>query len=123
TARVFDAATGRALVTLAGHAGSVVTASFSPDGRSIVTASTDHTGKIFDAESGRELLPLLGHAAYVTGVAFSPDGRRVLTSSIDGTVVLHPTSVAEHLAIGCAILGREEGFAAQRRGCPPSVTR
>ena len=39
TARVWDAATGKALATLAGHEGSVSSAQFSPDGTRIVTAS------------------------------------------------------------------------------------
>ena len=39
TARVWDAATGKSLATLAGHEGDVMSAQFSPDGTRIVTAS------------------------------------------------------------------------------------
>ena len=63
----------------------VVSASFSPDGSRIVTASWDGTAKVWDAESGAELLTLKGHAAQVTSASFSPDGSRIVTGSVDNT--------------------------------------
>lgn len=45
--RVWEATTGRLVATLAGHTGAVNTASFSPDGRLIVTASTDRTARLW----------------------------------------------------------------------------
>ncbi len=41
TARLWDVATGRSLVTLKGHTDSVLGAVFSPDGRFIATPSHD----------------------------------------------------------------------------------
>ncbi|MBL8765097.1 MAG: hypothetical protein JNM07_12595, partial [Phycisphaerae bacterium] len=75
TARVWDAATGRELLKLEGHAGWVLSAAFSPDGARLVTASGDGTAIIHDArmpierwESGRRAAaggtprPGAGHA-------------------------------------------------------------
>ena len=45
TAKVWDVATGEEVHTLAGHAGTVTSAVFSPDGTLIVTASDDNTAR------------------------------------------------------------------------------
>src|SRR5436309_15414329 len=47
TARLWDAATGKALATLAGRGGWVYSAQFSPDGSRIVTASDDRTARVW----------------------------------------------------------------------------
>jgi WD40 repeat protein len=49
TARVWDAASGRSLATLAGHTGWVSSAVFSPDGQRVVTASYDGTARTWYA--------------------------------------------------------------------------
>lgn len=85
TARVWDAQTGRPIVTLTGHTADVRDAKFSPDGRRIVTASWDKTARIWDAASGKSLAVLQGHPDVSINVAFSPDGRRVATASRDAT--------------------------------------
>ncbi len=47
-AEIFDARTGRTLAVLKGHTGYIYSASFSPDGSRIVTASSDGTAKIWN---------------------------------------------------------------------------
>jgi WD40 repeat protein/tetratricopeptide (TPR) repeat protein len=73
------------LLTLKGHTGSVSSASFSPDGTRIVTASTDRTAKVWDAQSGAELLTLKGHTGSLRSASFSPDGSRIVTGSYFAT--------------------------------------
>ncbi len=67
--------------------GELATASFSPDGTRVVTASWDMTARVWDAATGRDLLKLSGHKGAVNSAFFSPDGRLVLTASDDGTAV------------------------------------
>ncbi|MGH6675175.1 MAG: WD40 repeat domain-containing protein, partial [Xanthobacteraceae bacterium] len=72
-------------ITLSGHTADLTDAGFSPDGKLVVTASSDKTAKIWDSHSGALLHTLTGHKEPIRTARFSPDGSRVLTSSQDGT--------------------------------------
>jgi WD40 repeat protein len=67
------------------HQGPVEAASFSPDGRRVVTASVDYSARVWDAETGAPLTDPLRHGAGVAAASFSPDGRRDVTGSRQGT--------------------------------------
>ena len=86
-------------------------ATFSPDGARVVTASADQTARIWDARTGTELAVLRGHDNYVGSAEFSPDGKRVVTSSFDQTARVWDAAVGEPLfTIGAQrIPGRERG--------------
>jgi len=86
-ARVWEIRSGRVVVTLTGHEGVVLSASFShdPDGKQIVTASADGTAKVWDASSGRLIKTLNGHERGVRTADFSPNGELIVTASEDGT--------------------------------------
>ena len=86
TPEVWDAQTGVQVLTLKGHTGFVYSASFSPDGSRIVTASEDNTAKVWDAQTGVEVLTLKGHTNIVNSAFFSPDGSRIVTVSQDNTM-------------------------------------
>ncbi len=60
---------------------------FSPDGKSLVTASLDGRAQVWDT-SGRQLVDLVGHKDRVYYAEFSPDGGWLLTASRDGAVRL-----------------------------------
>lgn len=83
TIRLWDAATGKLLLTLNGHSGSVMSASYSPDGGRIVSSGADKIVRIWDATTGKALLSLTGHNDSVSFASFSPDGKRIVTGSDD----------------------------------------
>jgi hypothetical protein len=74
------------LRSLEGHTGGVWAVAVSPDGRFIVSGSSDHTVKVWELESGRLLRSLEGHTGGVRAVAVSPDGRFIVSGSEDRTV-------------------------------------
>jgi eukaryotic-like serine/threonine-protein kinase len=81
TARIWDSATGKELLTL--DAGQVQSLAFSPDGQRLATGSG--TGiRIWDSRTGKQLIS--PEEGAVTSVAFSPDGQR-LASGIDTATV------------------------------------
>jgi len=61
---------------------------YSPDGRTLASASYDHTVKLWDIANGRERRTLGEHTSAVYRVAYSPNGGILASSGADGTVKL-----------------------------------
>ncbi|KAI1782619.1 WD40-repeat-containing domain protein [Ganoderma leucocontextum] len=97
--RIWDVATGAALVALAGRTVLVMDVSFSPDGRSILSASCDGFAKIWDAEHGRETASLGRGELAIMNARFSPDGKYVVTASRGEKVQLWRTGDGSCVAV------------------------
>jgi WD40 repeat protein len=63
--------------TFRGHSGYVTSAAFTPDGRTLATASNDGTVKLWAVESRQELFTLPGHIAPWTQLVFSQNGNNL----------------------------------------------
>jgi WD40 repeat protein len=68
--------------------GAAFSVAFSPDGKSVLTSSSDKTARLWDAATGKVIRAFTGHEDAVQSVAFSPDGKSVLTGSEDKTARL-----------------------------------
>jgi WD40 repeat protein len=55
---------------------------FSPDGKTLVSQSSDKTVKVWDVETAKVLRTLQGNKAWVMAAAFSPDGKLFATGGI-----------------------------------------
>jgi len=71
-----------------GHLDTVNSLCFSPNGKYIVSGSSDNTLKLWDFESGKVLRTFVGHSRAVSSVAFDHTGKRIVSSSYDSTVKL-----------------------------------
>jgi WD40 repeat protein/serine/threonine protein kinase/tetratricopeptide (TPR) repeat protein len=110
--RVWDAATGQPVAPGLQPAGPVVHASFSPDGRRVLTVSqcpsklpdqgksNGNTGRpnsprktearVWDVVTGQPLTTAMRPDRWITSASFSPDGRRIVTVSGDSELWLRP---------------------------------
>jgi WD40 repeat protein len=79
TSRIYEVVTGKELQVLNGHKDRVLSAVFSSDGFSVLTASMDSTARIFEVSTGKQLQVLKGHKDYVMSAVFSQDGKLALT--------------------------------------------
>jgi WD40 repeat protein len=86
--KVWDAETGREVHNLLHHTDYVEGCAFSPDGKHIVSASSDKSLIVWDATSGKQLRALSGHENGVRSCAFHPAGHRIVSASSDGTLKL-----------------------------------
>jgi WD40 repeat protein len=77
--------TGKESAVLAGHADSIWSGAFSPDGQYVVTSSADNTARLWSVETGQPSAVLDGHNAVVWSAVFSADGASVVTGGADDT--------------------------------------
>lgn len=94
TARTWEVASGRRLVTFIGHQGEIHGIDFSRNGTRLATASSDSSARVWDAATGEELLNLAGHTTGITQARFTSDGSRLVTAGLDGTTRVWDVTVA-----------------------------
>ncbi|BCL36188.1 hypothetical protein NSMS1_26350 [Nostoc sp. MS1] len=78
----------REINRLEGHSNSVYSVVFSPDGKTLASASADKTIKLWNRDTGKLISTLEGHSDSVISVVFSPDGKTLASASADKTIKL-----------------------------------
>ena len=80
-----------------GLTGGVCSAAFSPNGKYILSGSSDASLKLWDTDSGQFLRSFEGHTDRVNAVAFSPNGKQILSGSADASLKLWDTDSGQLL--------------------------
>ncbi len=85
--RLFHAASGQPCLRCVGHSDVVGALAFSPDGKSMASASYDHSIRLWRTDDGR-CVNIFLHQSWVYSIAFSPSGKMLASAGEDGTVRL-----------------------------------
>src|SRR5579859_6647186 len=99
--RLVDPASGKALITLAGHPDFVRSIAFSPDGKMVAGAGGHPQGegeiRIWDVQSHQLLKTMQGHKDCIYSIAWSPDGKLIASGSYDKMVKLWDVASGKEL--------------------------
>jgi WD40 repeat protein/serine/threonine protein kinase/tetratricopeptide (TPR) repeat protein len=90
--KVWDLATGQALLERSGHGEEVKGVAFHPNGKLLASAGYDSTIKLWDLDTGLQVRTVPGRQGPVRCVAFSPDGKRLASGGNERTVKIWDTS-------------------------------
>jgi WD40 repeat protein len=94
----WDIRTGKERRRLAGHSSLVTSLGFSPDGKTVITASRNKTIRVWEAATGKEQRSFLGKHHGFDPVAFSPDRKTVAVGGWqDATVRLWDAGAGREL--------------------------
>lgn len=85
--QIWDLETYTLVKTLAGHSLSIHALEFNPDGKMLMSGSTDGTIKAWNVETSELLTTLSGHGETVTDILFDLDGLHFYSASQDGTLI------------------------------------
>jgi WD40 repeat protein len=85
--KVWDAATGKEVSGIEGHATRVWSVAFSSNGDTLASGDADGNVTVWERATGQTIRVLGGHSSYITGIAFSRDGRYLATASWGEVIV------------------------------------
>lgn len=110
---LWEARTGKELMTLSGHSQGLEDIAFSPDGRYLATASDDKSIKLWSPLNGQELRSLTGFTDVIWKISFSSDSKSLAIAGNETATVwdintgqLILTLKGQHAPIAFSPLGK-----------------
>ncbi|MBD1837956.1 WD40 repeat domain-containing protein [Coleofasciculus sp. FACHB-501] len=91
---------------LEGHRAPVRSVSYSPDGKTLASASSDKTIKVWNLATGKAIATLQGHNEGVMSVSYSLDGKTLASASSDKTIKVWNLATGKEIA---TLQGHSEG--------------
>ena len=95
TAKLWDIANGKQIVTFNGHRRGIWCVQFSPTDQVLATSSGDSTVKLWSLSDGSCLKTLEGHDSSVLKLVFIAKGTQIVTSGSDGLLKLWTVKTSE----------------------------
>jgi WD40 repeat protein len=83
---IWDPETGKKIGDVLDHVRPVIGASFSADGKQVLTVCGDRKLRVWDAATGKGVGQPMDHKVDLVRALFHPDGKRVLSLDVEGTV-------------------------------------
>ena len=80
-----------------GHNSSVSSVAISPDGKKILSISSDNSIKLWDTESGREIRTFSGYEYIIRSALFNLDGKCIVLGTADKTIKLWDLETGENI--------------------------
>ena len=83
-------------ISLKGHTDSISRIVFSPDGKTLASASGDRTIRLWDVATGTRQHTLSGHESWIPSIAFSHNGLALASADSDGKIRLWDVTTGQY---------------------------
>ena len=94
--RLWDTRTGKLTGVCKGHTQGVGRLAFSPDGKTLVSVSSDSTLRFWNVSTQQELIAMKRIADPVQDLLFSPDGNLLILRTLSGLHLLNAAANPAH---------------------------
>ncbi|MGI8502529.1 MAG: AAA-like domain-containing protein [Hassallia sp.] len=84
--------------SLEGHKDVVRSVVYSPDGKTLASASDDSSIKLWNIATGKKIATLTGHKDGVNSATYSPDGKTLVSTSVDKTIKLWNVATGKEIS-------------------------
>lgn len=81
------------------HGDQVISVTFSPDGKTLISGGQGRSIRLWDLDSGKERLRCEGHPGQVWTVAYSPDGKLLASASEDRSIRLWDPATGKEIRL------------------------
>jgi WD40 repeat protein/energy-coupling factor transporter ATP-binding protein EcfA2 len=104
---LFEYPSMKTIASLEGHTGAMLSATFSPDSKLLLSSSEDGTARIWDVATAKTIRIFSGLQALANSAAFSIDGKRLYLAGSDNAIWMWDVGYQELVTYACKFVGRD----------------